>query len=179
MNKQTGFTLVELIIVIVILGILAVTAAPKFLDLQGDANASTIQGVAGAIDSGSSIVYGKAVIAGKQKTIKTASPTPPTIPNDVGQTIALNYGYPTAAVDGLLRAIDINATLATASPLGDFTYVIPSTGVMYIYANGTTVPTGSNDSLICAVKYTEATATGTAPNVVYNAAQTTVFTNDC
>ncbi|WP_219592386.1 prepilin-type N-terminal cleavage/methylation domain-containing protein, partial [Aeromonas salmonicida] len=37
MKKQAGFTLIELVIVIIILGILAVTAAPKFLNLQGDA----------------------------------------------------------------------------------------------------------------------------------------------
>lgn len=37
MNKQSGFTLIELVIVIIILGILSVTAIPKFLDLQGDA----------------------------------------------------------------------------------------------------------------------------------------------
>ena len=41
--KQEGFTLIELIVVIVILGILAVTAAPKFIDLQGDARASALQ----------------------------------------------------------------------------------------------------------------------------------------
>jgi MSHA pilin protein MshA len=42
MNKQAGFTLIELVIVIVILGILAATAIPKFIDIQGDARASSL-----------------------------------------------------------------------------------------------------------------------------------------
>lgn len=45
MKKQAGFTLIELVIVIIILGILAVTAAPKFLNLQDDARTSTLKGV--------------------------------------------------------------------------------------------------------------------------------------
>ena len=65
-TKQQGFTLIELIIVIVILGILAVTAAPRFLNLQGDANAATVQGVKGAMNSAKDIVYGKAIIEGIQ-----------------------------------------------------------------------------------------------------------------
>lgn len=48
-GAQQGFTLIELIIVIVILGILAVTAAPKFIDISGDARSSTLNGLAGAI----------------------------------------------------------------------------------------------------------------------------------
>ena len=67
MNKQAGFTLVELIIVIVILGILAVTAAPRFLNLQGDANASTLEGLQGSIRSGMNIVNGKSIIASDHK----------------------------------------------------------------------------------------------------------------
>lgn len=64
-NKtQQGFTLVELIIVIVILGILAVTAAPRFLNFQGDAKASVLEGISGSLNSGLKILEGKAIIAG-------------------------------------------------------------------------------------------------------------------
>ncbi len=65
-NKtQQGFTLVELIIVIVILGILAVTAAPRFLNLAGDAKGATISAVEASIISANSLVNGKALINGK------------------------------------------------------------------------------------------------------------------
>ena len=61
---SSGFTLIELIVVIVILGILAVSAAPKFMDLQGDARAATLKGMMGAVKSANSLILGKAVIHG-------------------------------------------------------------------------------------------------------------------
>lgn len=50
--KQAGFTLIELVMVIVILGILAATAIPKFINLSAEAKTAAVKGVAGAVSSG-------------------------------------------------------------------------------------------------------------------------------
>ncbi|MFW1331826.1 type II secretion system protein, partial [Vibrio parahaemolyticus] len=78
--------------VIVILGILAVTAAPRFLNLQDDARDSTLEGLKGAITGASGIVYGKSAIAG----VETSSDSSISVGAD---TIGVVYGYPKAASD--------------------------------------------------------------------------------
>jgi len=57
MKKQNGFTLIELVIAIVILGILAAVAVPKFVDLEDEAEQAAVEGVAGAVASAASINY--------------------------------------------------------------------------------------------------------------------------
>jgi MSHA pilin protein MshA len=64
LQKQAGFTLIELVIVIVILGILAATAAPKFIDLTSDARASVIEAVKGSLNSSADLAHSKALVQG-------------------------------------------------------------------------------------------------------------------
>ncbi|WP_283164153.1 type II secretion system protein [Shewanella corallii] len=64
--KQRGFTLIELVVVIIILGILAVVAAPKFINLKHDALVSTIENMEGQLKSANNLVFAKAAVEGKQ-----------------------------------------------------------------------------------------------------------------
>lgn len=67
-KQQSGFTLIELVAVIVLLGILAVTAAPRFLNLQSDARAATLEGIAAAIQSVNAQVYARSLLQGVQNS---------------------------------------------------------------------------------------------------------------
>ncbi len=101
-KMQSGFTLIELVIVIIILGILSVTAAPKFLDLQGDAKAATLDAIAGAMKTASDTIHAKSLIAGTDVAATS------TVGLSNGETVAITYGYPahdwTTAWDEMLDA---------------------------------------------------------------------------
>lgn len=99
MKRQGGFTLIELVVVIVILGILAVTAAPRFLNLQGDARQASLQGLKGAMQGAAGIVYGKAAIDGLESTSAANSIS------TGGADIAVVFGYPTASSAGIGNAV--------------------------------------------------------------------------
>ncbi|KLV06407.1 prepilin-type cleavage/methylation domain-containing protein [Photobacterium ganghwense] len=101
MKRQGGFTLIELVVVIVILGILAVTAAPRFLNLQGDARHSALTGLEGAMKGAAGIVYGKAAIQGLESEAGTANKSV----TASGTTVEIAFGYPKATDKGIVAAL--------------------------------------------------------------------------
>ncbi|MGR5261289.1 type II secretion system protein [Vibrio astriarenae] len=149
MKKQGGFTLIELVVVIVILGILAVTAAPKFLNLQSDARASSLQGLKGAMAGAAGITYGKAAIDGDERTPSITAASSAT-------GIALTFGYPSATTDGIGNAVD-----GLSSTDGDWEVVNnhASAGVGIVYSF-----VGTESTSNCVVVYSTNASAG-APTI--------------
>jgi len=90
-RKEKGFTLIELVMVIVILGILAAFALPRFADLSGNAELATVQGAQGSVKSAMGIVRSKALASGKETTTENSSASGALTLE--GQAIALQTGY--------------------------------------------------------------------------------------
>ena len=157
-RNNGGFTLIELIVVIVILGILAVTAAPKFIDLQSDARLATLNGMKAAINSAVSLTYGKSLVKGVEK-----DPSDKKVSIN-GEEVEVCYGYPCAEAAKIQKVLDIgefNKCGASSTPAGDWCYgeQTDTTKINIYIANGYSA------SSKCYVTYEQPTGVGVAPKV--------------
>lgn len=145
-TAQGGFTLIELVVVIVILGILAAFAVPRFARLDDQARLSSVRSLEGSLNSAAAMTHGMWMAAGNN---------PATVSMEGAGAITMTAaGYPTATNAGI-RATLSPSSLA-AGP-GRFTTFVTAANVMEFRMNGAAVPTA------CLVRYTAPVAANTIP----------------
>ena len=141
-NTEAGFTLIELIVVILILGILGATIAPKFFNLGGSARTVAVKTLAGSLTSASQMARALQGAAGL-----TAGATI----SVEGVNIGMVLGYP--AMTGIANAISYDRTTFS-------TVSVSATNVSFVVSSASTTAN-------CAASYSPPTAAGNVPTIVF------------
>lgn len=144
--RTEGFTLIELVAVITILGILAVAALPRFISFQGDSYTATSRGIYAATQSAANLAYSKAIVQGVDRQA--------TATIDVnGTAVDVVYGYPAGTATGIALLVDY--------PAGDWQSRASVFAGAWVYWHGAINEDAGAAN--CYVRYRQPTAYGSPP----------------
>jgi len=145
-SAQGGFTLIELVVVIVILGILAAFAVPRFARLDGQARQASVRALEGGVRSGAMLA----------RSMWMASGTNPATVNLDGSTVAIVNGYPTR--DSIRAAMAEGSIVNSGNTVaGRFQEIDVGANAVQFRLNGARIPT------TCWVQYANPVNANVAP----------------
>jgi MSHA pilin protein MshA len=124
-EKQKGFTLIELVVVIALLGILAAFAIPRFASLEKEARSAVTLGLSGSVRSAAAMAHGLNLATGAASV------------DMEGNAIAIVNGYPSAATIEDTLADSTGFTVAVAGTVATFTKTGTTAGCTVTYAEAT------------------------------------------
>lgn len=158
MRRQSGFTLLELVIVIVVLGILAALAIPRFISLQREARIAVVDSLFNSMRSGANVIYAKSAAIGESDNATDSVDIDG--PSGPGGPIGTRFGYPQAT------QADISLLFDNLSARYNFT----GGGVVTTPTGSATLTINLDGIATCAVTYASPAGAGATPIITRNIA---------